>query len=294
MAQGTPTFAVQPLASPAAASSGEPRLTIEGDRTFLSWIETSETKDSLEFAERTSSGWSTPLPIVSGTNLMVNAADVPSVHLLANGALVAQWLQEHGADPEAYDLQLSRSADGGRTWTPPSSPHHDGTASQHGFASLFPVPDPVTPNSSSTSTTTRPPPRPGIYSVIGLDVFTAVQSLTQDGYRVVLVRAPSRRYPPNYVTAQDPAAGASVRSGATITLTVANGRPRVLIVPNVLGLLADQAAAKAREAGFIANVVVAAEPPPGTVGNAGKAWKQSPISGSNADEGSTITVWVNP
>ena len=140
MAQGTPTFAVQPLASPAAASSGEPRLTIEGNRTFLSWIETSETKDSLKFAERTSSGWSTPLPIVSGTNLMVNAADVPSVHLLANGTLVAQWLQEHGADPEAYDLQLSRSADGGRTWTPPSSPHHDGTASQHGFASLFPVP----------------------------------------------------------------------------------------------------------------------------------------------------------
>jgi beta-lactam-binding protein with PASTA domain len=130
--------------------------------------------------------------------------------------------------------------------------------------------------------------------VVGLDVFTAVRSLSQDGYRVVLVRAPSRRYPPNYVVAQDPPEGASVRPGARITLTVANGRPKVLTVPNVLGLLADQAAATARGAGFVANVVVAAEPPPGTVGNEGKAWKQSPISGSGADEGSTMTVWVNP
>ena len=86
----------------------------------------------------------------------------------------------------------------------------------------------------------------------------------------------------------------SVRPGATITLTVANGRPKVLTVPNVLGLLADQAAAKVRAAGFVANIVVDGEPPPGTVDNQGKAWKQSPISGSTADEGTTITVWVNP
>ncbi len=161
-------------------------------------------------------------------------------------------------------------------------------------ASLFPVPDPVSSTSSSTTTTTRPPLRPGIYSVVGLDVFRAVQSLTQDGYRVVIVRAPSRRYPPNYVTAQDPAEGASVRAGGTITLTVADGRPQVGAIPNVLGLLADQAAAAIRAAGFAPNVIVSPEPPPGTAGNGGKAWKQSPISGSDADDGSTVTVWVNP
>ena len=137
--KGTPSFSIQSLASPAPLGSGEPRLTVEGERAFLSWIESSETTDRLKFAERTASGWSTPLPIVSGSNLMVNAADVPSIHLLTNGTLVAQWLQEHGDDPEAYDLRLARSTNGGRTWTPSVSPHHDGTASQHGFASVFAV-----------------------------------------------------------------------------------------------------------------------------------------------------------
>ena len=161
-------------------------------------------------------------------------------------------------------------------------------------ASLFPAPEAPTAAPRSTTTTTRVPLKPGIYSVVGLDVITATQSLTQKGYKVAVVLAPSRRYPPNYVTAQDPPEGTAVRAGATITLTVANGRPLVLDVPNVLGLLADQAAATIRAAGFIANIVVAAEPPPGTVDSAGKAWKQSPISGSRADQGSTVTVWVNP
>ena len=32
------------------------------------------------------------------------------------------------------------SSDGGRTWSAPFSPHHDGTKSEHGFASLFEAP----------------------------------------------------------------------------------------------------------------------------------------------------------
>ena len=163
-------------------------------------------------------------------------------------------------------------------------------------ASLFPVPDPPSTSSSTSTTTnsTRPPLGPGLVSVVGLHVIPAVQSLEQKGYRVEVVEAPSRRYSPGYVTAQDPPAGSAVRAGATITLTVANGRPRILTVPNVLGLLADQAAAQIRADDFVANIVVESEPPPGTVGGEGKAWKQSPISGTTADEGTTITVWVNP
>jgi hypothetical protein len=133
-------FVVEPLALAVPLDSGEARLTTTGDRVFLSWIEHGS-RATLRFAERTASGWTPPLPIVSGTNLMVNAADVPSVHLLPNGTFVAQWLQQHGADPEAYDLRLARSADAGKSWTPAVSPHHDRTATQHGFASLFPAAD---------------------------------------------------------------------------------------------------------------------------------------------------------
>lgn len=161
-------------------------------------------------------------------------------------------------------------------------------------ASLFPVPDQPPASTSSTSTTTKPPIGPGLYSVVGHTVISAFAELTQDGYRVIIVRKPSRRFSPDYVTEQSPAAGAAVRPGSTITITVATGPPRELQVPNVLGLLADQAAAEITRAGFVANVVVAPEPPPGTVGNGGKAWKQSPFSGEIADEATTITVWVNP
>ena len=45
--------------------------------------------------------------------------------------------QRAAPDPEASTLRLSWSKDGGRTWTPPVTPHHDGKETQHGFASLF-------------------------------------------------------------------------------------------------------------------------------------------------------------
>jgi penicillin-binding protein 1A len=161
-------------------------------------------------------------------------------------------------------------------------------------SSTFPVPSP-----SSTTTTTRAStsPRsvaPGIYSVVGLNVIRAVQTLDQDGYRVVVVHAPSRRYPPNYVTAQDPPAGSAVRPGGTVTITVANGRPQVRTVPSVLGMPVADAAAAVRAAGFVANVVVEPQPPPIPADASGTVWKQAPISDTGADEGSTVTIWSNP
>jgi len=42
-------------------------------------------------------------------------------------------------DDEAYDLKIARSTDSGRTWSKPMLPHHDGTKTQHGFASIVPI-----------------------------------------------------------------------------------------------------------------------------------------------------------
>lgn len=159
-------------------------------------------------------------------------------------------------------------------------------------ASVFPVPEGTTTTTRSSPTTR--PPVPGLVSVVGVDAFTAVQSLRSKGYRVTTVAAPSRQYPPGTVTAQDPPAGTPVRSGGLVTLTVANGRPRVLAVPNVLGLLADQAAAQIRASGFVADVVVEVQPAPVPPGSDGKVWQQSPLSGTRVDEGSTVKVWANP
>ena len=72
----------------------------------------------------------------SGADWFLSYADVPSVMRRSDGTLVAQWLQTTDARLEAYNLQLSYSSDNGKTWAPSFMPHHDGTTSQHGFASL--------------------------------------------------------------------------------------------------------------------------------------------------------------
>ena len=38
-------------------------------------------------------------------------------------------------------MRLSYSTDDGKTWSPSFTPHHDGTPTEHGFASLFPIGD---------------------------------------------------------------------------------------------------------------------------------------------------------
>ncbi len=58
---------------------------------------------------------------------------------LPSGAIVAHWLQKSAASTYAYDVRLSYSTDDGKTWSPSFTPHHDGTPTEHGFASLFPM-----------------------------------------------------------------------------------------------------------------------------------------------------------
>jgi hypothetical protein len=128
------------ISVPTGANSTEPQMTAQGDRVVLSWLELAGTRTSLKFAERTPSGWTDARTAASGDDFMVNAADVPSVHRLVNGSLVAQWLQQDGPDPESYKLRLSWSMDEGRSWSPSITPHRDTVQTQHGFASLFQVP----------------------------------------------------------------------------------------------------------------------------------------------------------
>src|SRR5204863_7105198 len=87
---------VEPLASPAGPNTTEPQFTTDGTRTILSWLELAGTHSALKFAERTASGWSEVHVAAEGSDFMRNASDVPSVRVLADGTLVAQWLQEDG------------------------------------------------------------------------------------------------------------------------------------------------------------------------------------------------------
>jgi len=131
---------IRPLTSPAAATSGEPQLSVSSRGVLLSWIERTGPQATLKFAERTAAGWSAPRVVASGADWFVNWADVPSVLRLADGTLAAHWLQKSGQGTYAYDVRLSYSGDDGKTWSPSFTPHHDGTKTEHGFASMFQMP----------------------------------------------------------------------------------------------------------------------------------------------------------
>lgn len=132
--------AIDRLASPAAADSGQPQLSSSDRGLVLSWIERQGPKATLRFAERIASGWSAPRDVASGLDWFVNWADVPSVVRLASGDLAAHWLQKSGPGTYAYDVRLSYSKDDGKTWSASFTPHSDGTKTEHGFASLFQMP----------------------------------------------------------------------------------------------------------------------------------------------------------
>lgn len=134
------TVDIRELTSPAVPNSAQPQLSELGNRVVLSWIERSGDTAALRFSERTDAGWSAPQTVASGANWFVNWADVPSVIPLQHGALAAHWLQKSAASTYAYDVRLAFSTDEGRTWSASVTPHHDGTRTEHGFASLFPMP----------------------------------------------------------------------------------------------------------------------------------------------------------
>ena len=134
------TLDVTPLTSPAAPNSAQPQLSAQGNRVVLSWIERAGDSAALRFSERTDAGWSDARTVASGTNWFVNWADVPSVIPLPHESMAAHWLQKSASSTYAYDVRLGFSRDRGQTWSPSVTPHHDGTRTEHGFASLFPMP----------------------------------------------------------------------------------------------------------------------------------------------------------
>ncbi|MFU8822375.1 MAG: exo-alpha-sialidase [Gammaproteobacteria bacterium] len=130
-----------PLETPAAAGAMLPRLSADPSGTlWLSWVEPGPDAHTLRFASLGDDGWSGARTAARGADWFVNWADFPSVVHLGEGRLAAHWLHKLEGGTYAYELLASVSTDGGAQWSAPAAPHGDGTATEHGFASLFPVP----------------------------------------------------------------------------------------------------------------------------------------------------------
>jgi len=134
---------VEPVESPAPPGSGQPQLAVDSrGRFLLSWVERGEGPASrFRLARLDAARWSAARTIAEGSDFFVNWADVPSVFALSDGRLAAHWLAKNGEGTFAYDVRLRTSTDEGATWSPPVTPHRDGTQTEHGFASFFEMPD---------------------------------------------------------------------------------------------------------------------------------------------------------
>ena len=135
-------FALTQVPSPAAEQSLAPHLAAQPNGgVLLSWLEpVDEAAHALKFATLDAQGgqWSTPQTIATDTGWFVNSADIPSVVPISDKLRVAHWLVKKPGGTYSYDIAMAVSADGGRNWNAPFSPHDDGTPTEHGFVSIFP------------------------------------------------------------------------------------------------------------------------------------------------------------
>jgi beta-lactam-binding protein with PASTA domain len=129
-------------------------------------------------------------------------------------------------------------------------------------------------------------PKVTVPSLVGKSRDAAVAELTQRGLVANVTQVPSDK-PANQVTAQNPAPGVVVLSGASVRINVSSG-PKPVAVPSVIGLSYDSAAAQLQSAGFtVGRVDVDSNQP------AGQVVDQTPPGNSTASKGSSVTLSVS-
>ena len=140
------------LASPAADGAATPSLfATEEGKVLMSWQEpvgsdgdeptsTRRGRFALRFATLEGDVWTNAQTVTESEEFFVNWADFPVI-IETGGTLVTHWLERNGGRGTSYDINISRSFDGGVSWTEPVVPHHDSTPTEHGFVSLVPEAD---------------------------------------------------------------------------------------------------------------------------------------------------------
>jgi beta-lactam-binding protein with PASTA domain len=122
--------------------------------------------------------------------------------------------------------------------------------------------------------------------VVGLQESAATQRLQAKHLKVLPNTAPSSR-PLGVVFAQRPGAGAQVKKGQTVAISVSGG-PARLAVPNVTSVPLKQAQQKLTAAGFKSSVKRVASTRPKDV-----VTDQAPVAGVTAVKGTTVVLSVS-
>jgi hypothetical protein len=124
--------------APTGADSSEPFVSRSEDGVLLSWLErVGEGAHELRLARFDDEAWSATTVVVRSERIMANWADFPSVASAPDGSLWAHWLER--GEGGGYGVRITRSADGGASWSEAWTPHEDASATDHGFVATVPV-----------------------------------------------------------------------------------------------------------------------------------------------------------
>lgn len=130
---------------PAGAGAFAPRLLVSGASVLATWLEKLDEEDPplhrIRFARLRDGEWSDPVTVVESREVWANWADFPSLARATDGTLLVSWARRTGEATYAYEVHLSRSRDGGRSFSSIGPLHDDGTPTEHGFVSLLPEAD---------------------------------------------------------------------------------------------------------------------------------------------------------
>lgn len=125
--------------SPAGNNSSLPWLfTGPTGRTWMSWVEKTDTIYAMKFSEARADHWSKPVTIANGSNWFVNWADYPMMVTNDSGKFVAHILEKSGPGKFSYDIRVFTSTDDGKTWNNSFLLNDDNLEAEHGFVSMVP------------------------------------------------------------------------------------------------------------------------------------------------------------
>ncbi len=133
---------VELFKGPAHEGTSLPFLKVgEDHQLYLSWVGETEDRSTLYFASlEKENKWSDTEVIASGTNWFVNWADYPSLNIDSQGNKISHFLAKSSSGTYSYDVNLTMSMDS-QAWSSSIIPHDDQTPTEHGFASILPMPN---------------------------------------------------------------------------------------------------------------------------------------------------------
>lgn len=131
---------INEIDSPTSVNSLYPNLFTDNTGTvFMSWLEKENSIHHLKYSVFKENRWTNPQTVASDSTWFINWADYPSIIAHNGKPMAAHWLNKVSGGTYAYHANMSLFS--GNQWGAPFTPHHDKSATEHGFVSMEPASD---------------------------------------------------------------------------------------------------------------------------------------------------------